>query len=76
MNMITMKYEPPILSPDHAFFCICAAVKRYRGSPVRDTSGYVIVDADGVTHTDEVLQAVSMARGPLKCLPLAASARS
>lgn len=55
-----MKYNIPILNPEHAAFCLREAERRYRGRLVRHRDGMLTVkDTEGFEHTDPVLRALS-----------------
>jgi hypothetical protein len=59
-TMTDFKYDVPILSLEHAKFCLAEAERRYGGKIVRDREMLIVVDADGnALATDAVLRALS-----------------
>jgi hypothetical protein len=56
-----VKYDVPIISNDHAAFCLREAARRYGGQIVRDHQRmYCVRDDAGLIHTDAVLRAASI----------------
>lgn len=55
------KYDRPIQSPEHAAFCQKEAERRYGGELIEEPyCGMLVVeDAIGLSHTDDVLRALS-----------------
>jgi hypothetical protein len=61
MSDDTHTYDVPIKDADHALFCLREAQRRYAGKLITDDHGmYVVEDGDGITHTDDVLRALSV----------------
>lgn len=55
------KYDRPIESPEHAIFCRREAARRYGGKVIKEPyyGMLVVEDEIGLTHTDDVLRALS-----------------
>jgi hypothetical protein len=58
-RLMTMKYDVPVLSPEHAAFLKAEAERRYEGKIIRQGEMLLVEDENGVCHTDEVLRALS-----------------
>ena len=54
-----MEYDLPIISAEHAKWCLLEAAARYDGTVVYNADGFPLVeDGAGVCHTDAVLRAI------------------
>lgn len=54
-----MKYDIPILGPEHAEFCKREAERRYEGKLILKGGMLTVQDASGFCHIDPVLRALT-----------------
>lgn len=54
-----MKYDIPILGPEHAEFCKREAERRYEGKLIKRGGMLTVQDAQGFCHLDAVLRALT-----------------
>jgi hypothetical protein len=55
-----LRYEIPIDSDEQAEWCRREAARKYQGKVIEDDLGmYIVQDRSGLTHTDDVLRALS-----------------
>ena len=54
-----MEYDTPVVSVEHAKWCLAEAERRYKGRIVRNSDGFPLVEDDNeVCHSDPVLRAI------------------